>query len=356
MRNKTVVLAMSGGVDSSVAAYILRKQGLFVIGITMGLLGAREEGPDTNGFPSSLEAARESCSRVGIPHYFIDCSKRFETDVIGRFIDSYRRGETPNPCIVCNEAMKFPVLIEQARRFNADYIATGHYARCRYGLRQGRFFIKEAKDKDKDQSYVLFCLGQDVLSRLKLPVGDYKKSDIYSIAKRLGLSALYNDESQEICFVQDNDLKRFLRDRLGGMVVKGIVKDAMGKKLSSHEGTCFFTIGQRRGIGVAYGSPIYVTDIDHKTGDITVGNYDDTLRQSLRVKNAVYTMPVAKLQKNTHVYVKIRYKHPKARAVLKIEQGGNALVYFKKPQNAPTPGQAAVFYKGDLVIGGGWII
>jgi tRNA-specific 2-thiouridylase len=322
----------------------------------MGFLSARKGQDGLPVFSDNCSRAKEVCAKIGVPHYFVDYSKKFKEDVIESFVDSYRQGQTPNPCIVCNKEVKFPVLIEQARRFNADYIATGHYARCYYSLIRGRFFIKEARDKAKDQSYVLFCLGQDTLSRLILPVGDYKKNDIYYIARRIGLSFLPDGESQEICFVQDNDLKRFLRERLGGAIVKGIVKDRLGRRLLSHEGTCFFTIGQRRGLGIAYGSPVYVTDIDHKTGDITVGDYGDTMKGSLRVKNTIYNMPSAELKKDHRVYVKIRYKHAKTRAVLKIQQDGGALVYFNRPQSAPTPGQAAVFYKNNSVIGGGWII
>jgi tRNA-uridine 2-sulfurtransferase len=359
MSKKTVVLAMSGGVDSSVAAYLLKKKGYIVIGLTFKLWQHHEcesQGSQSCCSADSIEDAKQACVKFGIPHYVIDCAKKFKAEVIGRFLNDYKKGLTPNPCIVCNEKIKFPILIEHANALRADYIATGHYAVCCYSMRSRRFVVKEAKDKSKDQSYVLFSLTQDILSRLKLPVGKYKKDVIRSIAKRIKLNSCKRQESQEICFVRDNDLKRFLRENIGSSIKKGIIKDANGRLLASHEGTCFFTIGQRRGLRVPYGSPIYVTDKDCETGDITVGNYRDTLKKSILTKSVNWIMPVKDLKKMGNIKVKIRYKHQKAAAKAETAGNKNVRIIFKDPQSAPTPGQAAVFYRNDTVIGGGWII
>ena len=359
MNKKSVVLAMSGGVDSSVAAYLLKKKGFNVIGVTFKLWQGSEckdEKQKSCCSSDSIKDAKEACAKLDIPHYVIDYAKQFKAEVIDNFLDNYRKGLTPNPCIICNERIKFPILLQQAKALGADYVATGHYARCCYSIKSRTFMIKEAIDKNKDQSYVLFSLTQAVLSRLKLPVGSYKKDKIRSIAKKLKLDSYKREESQEICFVKDDDLKRFLQENLGNGIKKGAVKDAKGKRLSDHNGTCFFTIGQRRGLRIPYGSPIYVTDIDTKTGDITIGSYADTLRQCLYVKDINWTMPLGKKGVLQNIYVKIRYKHKKSKADLKIDKHNTASIMFKKPQNALTPGQAAVFYKNNTVIGGGWIV
>jgi tRNA-uridine 2-sulfurtransferase len=358
MNKKTVVLAMSGGVDSSVAAYLLRKQGYSVIGLTLKLWDdsdCAKQGLKSCCSADAINDARHACSRLGIPHYVADYAKQFKSEVIDSFLDSYKKGLTPNPCIICNERIKFPVLLKQAKTLGADCIATGHYARCGYSRINRRFVIKEAKDRDKDQSYVLFSLSQGVLSRLILPIGDYKKGAVRSIAKRLKFNSYKRKESQEICFVKDNDLKSFLKNNLGSHITKGVIKDATGKSLACHDGACLFTIGQRRGLRVPYGSPIYVTDINHKTSEITVGSYSDTLRKDVHVKDINWIIGPNKARSLNGIKVKIRYKHKKAQADIKLDSPHRVLVVFKKPQSAPTPGQAAVFYRRDTVIGGGWI-
>jgi len=349
---------MSGGVDSSVAAYLLKKRGYTVMGITFKLWQGSEckdEKRKSCCSADSIRDAKDACAKLKIPHYVIDYAKQFKTKVIDNFLDNYKRGLTPNPCIICNEKIKFPFLLEQAKALGADYIATGHYAKCCYNIKSRRFLIKEARDKNKDQSYVLFSLTQGILSHLMLPVGYYNKDAIRSIAKKLKLNSYKRQESQEICFVADDDLKKFLKENLKSSIKSGRIKDEKGKVLAHHPGACFYTIGQRRGLRIPYGKPIYVVNINPKTGDITVGDYAATLKRTIKVRDVRWSSLPDKGQQYLNAKVKIRYKHEKAKAELNILSSKTCEVTFLKPQNAPTPGQAAVFYKNNTVIGGGWI-
>jgi len=358
MNRKSVVLAMSGGVDSSVAAYLLKSEGYSVIGITFKAWpksGCGKQSRKSCCSSDAINDAQQVCRKLDIPHYVIDCAKEFKKKVIVKFLDSYKRGLTPNPCIICNERIKFPLLLKKAKEFNARYISTGHHASCVYNRRIERLTIKIGKDRQKDQSYVLFGLNQDILSRLILPVGAFAKDEIRSIAKKLNFKSFHREESQEICFVADNDLNKFLKKNLKKDIRPGYIREKTGKVLARHHGTCFYTIGQRRGLRIAYGAPIYVTDINHRTGDIIIGDYNDTLRRSINIKEVHWTMPLRPTQKKLKADVKIRYRHDKAKAILNISSPRRCEVVFEKPQNAPTPGQAAVFYKNNAVIGGGWI-
>lgn len=358
MNRESVVVAMSGGVDSSVTAYLLKEKGYSVTGVTFKLLPNSFYKSGTvrnNRFPNTANNARHACEKIGIPHHVVDCAKDFKRKVIDDFLDSYRKGLTPNPCIICNNRIKFPLLLRTAQRSKAQYIATGHYARCVYNREAERFVIKDGKDKQKNQSYVLFGLNQKKLSKLILPLGSFSKEKVRALAKRLKLGSLDSRESQEICFVLDDDLPKFLRNNLGSAIREGRIKDMRAVVLGSHCGTCFYTIGQRRGLRIPYGKPIYVVDINHKAGDITVGSHKDILRKRIRVKDVQWSLPLQNNQKRLNVKVKIRYRNRKAKAVLNILSPKTCEAVFAVSQSAPAPGQAAVFYKGDTVIGGGWI-
>lgn len=354
---KKVVLAMSGGIDSSVAAYLLKRKGYSVIGITFKIWPKELCGSHGSKSCCSLEAidnARSVCAELGIPHYVIDAEKLFKKEVIDYFVKGYEQGLTPNPCIVCNEKIKFPTLLQKAKEVGAEYIATGHHARCVFDRRDRCFLIKEGRDKNKDQSYVLFSLSQDILSHLLLPIGDFTKDRIRAIAKRLKFKVHQVKESQEICFIPDNNLQKFLKERLGEKVKPGIVTDRDGKILSEHPGTCYFTIGQRRGLRIPFGKPLYVIDIKHRAGHIIVGEHRDTLKTRLTAVD-VNWMAKLNLSKPIAVEAKIRYRHPKSKATVTMLTEKSCEVSFLKPQSSPTPGQVIVFYKTDTVLGGGWI-
>jgi tRNA-uridine 2-sulfurtransferase len=358
MKRKTVLLAMSGGVDSSVAAYMLQKKGFTVIGLTFKFWGDAACGKHNGKNCCSTDAINDAkgvCAELNIPHYVIDYADEFQRIVMDAFVANYKKNLTPNPCIVCNTKVKFPILLKKLKQFDADYIATGHHAICRYSRMAKKFCIGQGKDKNKDQSYVLFGLNQEILSRLILPVGNYTKDSIRSIAKRLDLKSYYRQESQEICFIPNDDLVGFLKDNLGDDIKKGYIKDKWGKILNKHNGTCFYTIGQRRGLGIPYKKPIYVTDICMDTGQITVGEYSDTYKKRIFVNNVNWVIPL-KDRGMQDIYVKIRYNHKKVKAAIRPVEDNITEIVFRKPQHAPTPGQAAVFYKGSIVVGGGWII
>ncbi len=356
-KRKKILVAMSGGVDSSVAAALLVEAGHEVIGATMRIWSkdeCRTRNPRNCCSLKGVEDARSVCAKLGIPHYALSLEKEFEDRVVRYFFLEYSNGRTPNPCIICNERIKFGSFLKKALALRLDYIATGHYAKVGYDEKGKRYILKEAVDKDKDQSYVLFGLSQQQLARAILPLGDYTKTIVRALAKKFGLKVHDKLESQEICFVDDNDYHRFLRERFEVEIRPGAVVDREGNVLSQHKGICFFTVGQRRGLGIAKGKPLYVIGIDRLKNRIIVGNYEDTRKGEL-VADGLNWISIDRLNGPIRLKAKIRYRHPKAWATVSNFELDEVRVGFDLPQSALTPGQAVVFYDGDVVVGGGWI-
>jgi len=336
-------IAMSGGVDSSVAAYLLRKEGHEPVGLFMrtGVDATDEHAAD----------AQRVAAQLGIPLHVLDLSREFE-EIIDQFCDEYCRGRTPNPCIVCNRRLKFGRLLEEAQALGAGRLATGHYARLAGTAQQPQ--LLRGVDPGKDQSYFLFDLAQDQLASALFPNGDRTKADIRRIAESAGLPVKEKAESQEICFVPDNEYRRFLRKRRPDAARKGTLKDSTGATLGEHEGIAFFTIGQRRGLGIAVGEARYVTRIDPDRNEVTVGPRK-TLYADRLTAAQVNWVSIAAPTRELRAEAQIRYAHRAAPATLRPLPDRRVEVTFDEPQRAVTPGQAAVFYNGDLLLGGGWI-
>ena len=351
-----VVLGMSGGVDSSAAAALLLEQGFDVVGITLKLWpqDCVSRAEDKCCGPQAVADARAVAHRLGIPFYLVDEAEDFQREVIRYFADEYRAGRTPNPCVMCNEKLKFGTLLRRARQLGAECVATGHYARVEKDEATGRHLLKRGRDLRKDQSYFLFSLRQDQLARTRFPLGDLTKADTREIARESALKTADKEESMEICFVPDNDYGRFLETSKLVARHRGEIVDRTGKVLGHHDGIEFFTIGQRRGLGIAAAQPLYVLDLDAANNRVVVGGEADLERDSLVVErcNWIYVEePPDRLEAS----VKIRYNHPGTRATIHPAADGSAEVRFHEPQRAVTPGQACVFYDGDVVLGGGWI-
>ena len=353
MNRGRVVVAMSGGVDSSVAALLLAEEGYEVIGVTMRLYSVenRDAAPLSRSCCTveDVEDARRVCQRIGARHYVLNFEREFQRHVIDYFVAEYQRGRTPHPCLACNDKIKFDFLLRRALFLEADYIATGHYARIEE--RDGARRLLQAVDPWKDQSYVLFTLTQEEMRRLLLPVGRYTKEYIRSLAREAGLPVADKPDSQEICFIPTNDYRTFLRERV--TPTPGEIVDTAGKVVGRHEGIEFFTVGQRRGLGVQASQPTYVVALEPEQRRVVVGSWEDLLEQSVWASRASYisdTVPEGPVE----VTAKIRYKSPQAAATL-IPHGTWAELRFHEPQRAVTPGQAVVFYQGEEVLGGGII-
>jgi tRNA-specific 2-thiouridylase len=355
-KRQRVLLGMSGGVDSSVAGYLLREQGYEVIGVTMKVWpqDCISRAEDKCCGPQAIADARGVAHSLGIPHYVVDEADQFERLVIDYFSSEYRAGRTPNPCVMCNEKLKFGNLWSKAAALGCDYIATGHYAIIEHS--GDRAVLRKGLDARKDQSYFLFSLRQPQLRRALTPLGRMTKPQIREIAHSLGLKVADKIDSQEICFVPGNDYKAFLRSYLGeNEFHRGEIYDVAGNFLGEHGGIELFTIGQRKGLPGGAPQPRYVVDLDPATNRVIVGDADDLVANEFEI-DRVNWHPVSGPHYDELVCTtKIRYSHPGTRATLTRFEDGHAHVRLHDPQRAVTPGQAAVFYDGDIVLGGGWI-
>lgn len=356
-RPKKVLVAMSGGLDSSLAAALLKKQGYDVIGATMKLRPEEECGKDKRAelrCPlSGIEDARAVAVRIGIPHYVFDFSKEFKTNVIDYFCDAYSRGGTPNPCILCNQKLKFGLLLEKALDLGCEHIATGHYAKAGYNRISRRYYIREGKDKAKDQSYFLAFVSQDALKRAIFPLGGITKRKARLLAKKMGLKAHDKASSQEICFI-DEHYVNYLQSKGAIKTGEGDILDTSGKKIGRHKGIHYYTIGQRRGLGIAYKEPLYVIGIDTEKNAIIAGTKEAVTKRVFIAQEPNW-IGASGLAKPSRLFVKIRYGHKKSKALVEMLNNDELKITFEKPQEAITPGQAAVLYKQDVVMGGAWI-
>ncbi len=342
---------MSGGVDSSVAAALLKQENYEVIGLTLQML---EAPPGSSNNADPIESAVEAARSLGISHQVLDIRETFREKIINYFVDEYRRGRTPNPCVICNRQVKFAALYRQARDWDANYLATGHYARVEYSSSENRYLLRKGIDSRKDQSYMLFNLTQEQLSHCLFPLGNLGKLQVRNIARQLNLPTAGQAESQEICFVPGNDYREFL-SRRGLVPLPGPIIDRCGRKLGTHQGITGYTIGQRRGLGLTSSEPLYVLEIRAKDNTLVVGRKKDLFQAVVEVESFNY-VSASSLIAGQDAKIKIRYRSPEVPARLEqVEGSGFVRAVFANPQPAVTPGQAAVFYKGDLVLGGGII-
>lgn len=347
---------MSGGVDSSATAALLLEQGYDVVGITLKLWpqDCVSRAEDKCCGPQAVMDARAVCHRLGIPYYLIDEAAEFQKHVIQYFSDEYKSGRTPNPCVMCNQNLKFGRLISRADQLGAKYIATGHFARVEKSANGARTLLRRGRDPRKDQSYFLFSLRQDQLERALFPLGEKTKADTREVARQCQLKTADKEESMEICFVPDNNYGRFLQQAKLVEKHRGQIVDVDGQVLGHHEGIEFYTIGQRKGLGISSPKPLYVIELDPASNRVVVGD-DSALDRDEFVAESCNWIPFDQPAEAFEATVKIRYNHPGTAATITRVGGTKVKVRLHTPQRAVTPGQAAVFYQDDLVLGGGWI-
>ncbi|MEJ2202221.1 MAG: tRNA 2-thiouridine(34) synthase MnmA [Desulfuromonadaceae bacterium] len=356
-KKKRIIVAMSGGVDSSVTAALLKEQGHEVIGLTMQLWdysSFTDQHGETFGSCCSLDDvhdARRVADELGIPFYVVNFEKHFQRQVIERFCDDYFSGRTPNPCVLCNQVLKFELLLHRARELEADYLATGHYARIE--RQQARWSLRKGLDPSKDQSYFLYTLTQAQMAQVLFPLGGLTKEEVRLEASRLKLRVAEKAESQDICFVPDGDYVRFLEEERGSGQLDGDIVHVSGQVLGRHQGTYRYTIGQRKGLGLSWSEPLDVVGIDVAKKQVLVGEQQHLAVAELKVREVNWIMlpPTEPLR----CRCRIRYRHQEVPATVTPLADGRARVRLDTPQRGVTPGQAAVFYEGDRVLGGGWI-
>ncbi len=341
---KKVVVAMSGGVDSSLAVALLKEKDYDVIGITIHHYEGNE----------NLESVEQVAQNLKIPWHVLDFTKEFKNIVIDYFCQEYLTGQTPNPCVVCNLKIKFGLLLEKVKSLGTDYLATGHYAINEYDRKSKKYLLKRGIDENKDQSYFLYRLNQEILPYVLFPLGKLKKSKTRELAKKYGLKNYKKEESQEICFIRDDNYRKFLIQHIEDAVKPGKFIDKEGKILGEHQGIPFYTIGQRKGLRVSLNKRMYVIEINPQQNTITLGDDKDLYKDKLLVKD-LNIISGDRLSKSVKTEVKIRYNSKKSPAIISPYSEDRVLINFEKPQRAITPGQSAVFYQGDVVVGGGII-
>ena len=353
---KKVMLAMSGGVDSSVALLLLKEK-YDVIGATLKLFNNEDIGlkpSKTCCSSSDVEDAKSVAARCGVDHYTFNFKENFKKQVIDRFTSAYLRGETPNPCIDCNRYIKFEEMLRRAVALNCDYLATGHYARIEKDEKTGRYLLKKAVDESKDQSYVLYSLTQDQLAKVLFPMGEMKKTEARILADNSNLINANKPDSQDICFVPDGDYAKFINDYTGVKTKEGNFIDTNENILGKHKGISHYTVGQRKGLGIAMGTPVYVVAINAQDNTVMLGDKNDLLNDTLIAKDVNF-ISIEKLNNPLKCKARTRYKQIEQPCTISQNENGTVTVIFDTPQRAFTPGQAVVFYDNDIVIGGGTI-
>lgn len=353
--SKKVMLAMSGGVDSSASAILLLEAGFELLGATLQLFSQDlKEKEGACGAPSDIEDARRVAECLGFPHEVFPVSGRFRAQVIDRFISEYRAGNTPNPCIDCNRTIKFGALLDEALSRGFDAMATGHYARVERDAGTGRWLLKKALDEKKDQTYVLYQLTQEQLAHVLFPLGSLRKDEVRAIARQHGLVNAQKPDSQDICFIPDGDYAAFIRRDTGIDSPQGRFIDTHGNTLGTHQGLIHYTVGQRKGLGVAFGKPMYVLAKNARDNTVTLGSNEALFRREMTVERVNF-ISIDALTGPMRVQAKTRYRHAAQPATIYPAGQNRVKAVFDEPQRAITPGQAAVFYDGELVVGGGTI-
>lgn len=354
--SQKALIAMSGGVDSSVAAWLIREKGYDCAGATMRLFQKEEMTAEPGCCTSQdMEDARAVADMLGMPYYVYDFADRFREAVIDRFVEAYENGRTPNPCIDCNRYLKFEELFLRGRQLGCDFVVTGHYARTGYDEKSGRYLLKKAADTSKDQSYVLYSLTQDQLSHVQFPLGELTKQEVRQIAREHGFLTADKAESQDICFVQDGKYYEFICDYTGRDYPAGDFIDTRGKVLGRHQGIIRYTVGQRKGLGIAFGEPVYVMKVDPEANTVMLGTNEELFTDTVTAKK-INLISTDRIREPLRVKAKVRYRHKEQWATAAQPDEDTLQVVFDEPQRAVTAGQALVLYDGDVVVGGGTIV